>query len=90
MNGENQAQQEQHPLAERVARLEAIVTYQGQARVDLREEVRAGFAKMDKQFDRVNEQILKIRTTDFRILLGIGLSTAFATVGFIVKFLGLF
>ncbi|MYN16935.1 hypothetical protein GTP81_09230 [Rugamonas sp. FT107W] len=49
----------------------------------------AGFARVDAEFVRVHEQLMKIRTTDFRILLGICLSTALGTIGLIVKVFGL-
>ena len=89
MNGNNQPQQEQHRIAERVAHLETAVEYQGKAVLDLREEVRAGFARVDAEFVRVHEQLMKIRTTDFRILLSISLTTALGTVSLIVKVFGL-
>jgi hypothetical protein len=89
MNGNNQPQQEQHHIAERVAHLETAVDYQGKAVQDLREEVRAGFARVDAEFVRVHEQLTRIRTTDFRILLSICLTTALGTVGLIVKAFGL-
>ena len=96
MNGNNQPQQEQHHVAERVAHLETAIDYQGKAMLCLREEVREGFARVDAKFAhidaefvRVHEQLTQIRTTDFRILLSICLTTAFGTVGLIVKALGL-
>ncbi len=103
MNGNTQSQQEQHLVAERVARLETAIDYQGQALACFRDEVRAGFVRTDAEFVpvhaefervhaefvRVHEQLVKIRTTDFRILLGISLSTALGMVGLIIKVLGL-
>jgi hypothetical protein len=44
---------------------------------------------VDAEFVRVHEQLLKIRTTDFRILLSICLTTALGTVGLIIKVFGL-
>ncbi|MYN16940.1 hypothetical protein GTP81_09255 [Rugamonas sp. FT107W] len=82
MNGNNQPQQEQHHLAERVAHLETAIDYQSQAISELREETRADFV-------RVHEQLLKVRTTDFRILLSISLSTALGVVGLLIKVFGL-
>ncbi|OEZ61459.1 hypothetical protein [Duganella sp. HH105] len=89
MNGNNQPQQEQHRIAERVAHLETAIDYQGKAVQDLREEMRAGFTRNDAEFVRVHEQLMKIRTTDFRILLSIGLGTALGTVGLVTKVFGL-
>lgn len=96
MNGNNQPQQEQHHIAERVAHLETAVDYQGKAVQDLREEVREGFARVDAkfvridaEFVRVHEQLMHIRTTDFRLLLSICLTTALGTVGLIIKAFGL-
>ncbi|GJJ02317.1 hypothetical protein RugamoR64_28550 [Duganella rhizosphaerae] len=89
MNGNNQPQQEQHRMAERVAHLETAIDYQGQALSGLREETRAGFARVDNEFVRVHEQLMKIRTTDFRILLSICLTTALGTVGLLIKVFGL-
>lgn len=96
MNGNNQPQQEQHHIAERVAHLETAVDYQGKALADLREETRAGFARVDAsfvrvdaEFVRVHEQLLKVRTTDFRILLSISLTTALGVVGLLIKVFGL-
>ncbi|ELX11477.1 hypothetical protein Jab_1c00600 [Janthinobacterium sp. HH01] len=89
MNGNNQPQQEQHRIAERVAHLETAIDYQGKAVRDLREEMRAGFTRNDAAFVRVHEQLMKIRTTDFRILLSIGLGTALGTVGLVIKVFGL-
>lgn len=89
MNGNNQPQQEQHSIAERVARLETAINYHGQALAGLREEMRAGFVRTDTGFDRVDEQLMKTRTTDFRILLSIGLTTALGTMSLIVKVFGL-
>lgn len=89
MNGNNQPQQEQHHVIERIARLETAVDYHGQAISGLREEMRAGFARTDAEFVRVHEQLMKIRTTDFRILLSISLTTALGTLGLIVKVFGL-
>jgi hypothetical protein len=88
MNANHQPQQERH-IAERVAHLETALDYQGQAVSGLREETRAGFARVDAEFVRVHEQLLKIRTTDFRILLSICLTTALGTVGLIIKVFGL-
>ncbi len=89
MNGNNQPQQEQHRIAERVARVETAIDYQGQAISGLRDETRAGFARVDADFVRVHEQLLKIRTTDFRILLSICLTTALGTMGLLIKVFGL-
>lgn len=142
MNGNNQPQQEQHHIIERIARLETAVDYQSQAISVLREEMRAGFsradasvntgfahiddkfahvndkfahvddqfarvddqfarvdaqfarvdaqfARVDAEFVRVYEQLMKIRTTDFRILMSISLTTALGTVSLIVKVFGL-
>jgi hypothetical protein len=96
MNGNNQPQQEQHHIAERVAHLETAVDYQGKAVQDLREEVREGFARVDArfvridaEFVRVHEQLMHIRTTDFRILLSISLTTALGTIGLVIKAFGL-
>ncbi|WP_332853899.1 hypothetical protein [Duganella sp. S19_KUP01_CR8] len=89
MNGNNQPQQEQHRIAERVARVETAIDYQGQAISGLRDETRAGFARVDAEFVRVHEQLLKIRTTDFRILLSICLTTALGTMGLLIKVFGL-
>ena len=89
MNSNQQSQQEQRHIAERVAHLETSIEYQGQAASGLREEMRAGFARTDAEFVRVHAQLLKIRTTDFRILLSICLTTAFGTAGLIIKTFGL-
>ncbi|MFA9216361.1 MAG: hypothetical protein ACEQSK_04565 [Sphingomonadaceae bacterium] len=89
MNGNHQPQQEQHQIAERIAHLETAIDYQGQAIAGLRLEVRAGGERTDAEFARVHEQLLKIRTTDFRILLSICLTTALGTAGLIIKVLGL-
>ncbi len=110
MHGNNQPQQEQHRIAERVAHVETAIDYQGEALSGLREEMRAGFVRtdtgfvrvdagfarvdaqfvrVDAEFVRVHEQLMKIRTTDFRILLSICLTTAFGTVGLIIKVFGL-
>ncbi|WP_332853896.1 hypothetical protein [Duganella sp. S19_KUP01_CR8] len=96
MNGNNQPQQEQHRIAERVAHFETAIDYQGQAISGLREEMRGGFTRVDAQFSRVDaefvrvhEQLMKIRTTDFRILLSICLTTALGTMSLIVKVYGL-
>jgi hypothetical protein len=94
MNGDNQPQQEH--IAERVAHLETVIDYQGKAVLDLREEMRSGFAhvdakfvRIDTEFVRVHEQLMQIRTTDFRILLSFCLTTALGTAGLIVKVFGL-
>ncbi|MYM85987.1 hypothetical protein GTP91_02200 [Rugamonas sp. FT82W] len=50
----------------------------------------AGFARIDAHFVRVHEQLMKIRTTDFRILMSISLTTALGTLSLIVKVYGLF
>lgn len=84
----NQQSQQGH-IAERVARLETAIDYQGGAISGLRDEVRAGFGRTDAEFVRMHEQLLKIRTTDFRILLSICLSTALGTAGLIIKVFGL-
>lgn len=89
MNGNNQPQHEQYHITERVARLETALEYQGNTMSELREDMRAGFARTDAEFVRVHEQLMKIRTTDFRILLSIGLSTALGTISLIVKVFGL-
>ncbi|RFP08239.1 MULTISPECIES: hypothetical protein [unclassified Duganella] len=103
MNGKHQPLQEHHSIAERVARLETAIHYQGQAISRLQEGMRAdfvrtdggfvrvdmGFARMNAEFARVHEQLLKIRTTDFRILLSICLTTALGTMSLIVKIYGL-
>ncbi|HWW69076.1 MAG TPA: hypothetical protein VN089_03980 [Duganella sp.] len=92
----NSNQQGQHSIAERVAHLETAVDYQGQAASGLRQEMHAGFVRMDAEFVRVDaefvrvhEQLLRIRTTDFRILLSICLTTALGTAGLIIKVFGL-
>ncbi len=90
MNGNNQPQQEQHHIAERVAHLETAIDYQGKAMLALREDMLAGFSRVDAEFVRVHEQLMKIRTTDFRILLSTSLTTALGTVSLIVKVFGLF
>ncbi|MEO5934972.1 MAG: hypothetical protein ABIQ08_15655 [Duganella sp.] len=89
MNSNHQSQQGQHYIAERVARLVTAIDYQGQAVSGLREEMRAGFVRTDAEFVRVHEQLLRIRTTDFRILLSICLTTALGTAGLIIKVFGL-
>lgn len=89
MNSNHQSQQSQHCIAERVAHLETAIDYQGQAVSGLREEMRAGFVRTDAEFVRVHEQLMRIRTTDFRILLSICLTTALGTAGLIVKVYGL-
>ena len=88
MNANHQLQPE-HRIAERLAHLETALDFQGQAVSGLREESRAGFDRVDAEFVRVHEQLLKIRTTDFRILLSICLTTALGTVGLIIKVFGL-
>jgi hypothetical protein len=88
MNGDNQPQQEQHHLAERVARVETALDYQGKAMAELRDEVRAGFAQMDRRFTQLESQILKARTSDFRILLSICLTTALSVIGLLIKAIG--
>jgi hypothetical protein len=95
MNANHQPQQERH-IAERLAHLETGLDYQVQAISGLREETRAGFARVDAEFVRVNaefvrvhEQLMKIRTTDFRILLSICLTTALGTAGLVIKVFGL-
>lgn len=95
MNGNNQPQQEQHHIAERVAHLETAIDYQGKAMQGLREEVRDGFTRVDTKFGhvdaefvRVHEQLMKIRTSDFRILVSITLTTALGTVSLILKVFG--
>jgi hypothetical protein len=85
----NQQPQQAQRNAERVAHLETALDYRAQALSGLREEARAGFARVDAEFVRVHEQLLKIRTTDFRILLSICLTTALGTVGLVVKVFGL-
>lgn len=89
MNSNHQSQQSQHYIAERVAHLETAIDHQGQAVSGLREEMRAGFVRTDAEFVRIHEQLMKIRTTDFRILLSICLTTALGTAGLIVKVYGL-
>lgn len=90
MNGNNQPQQEQHHVAERVAHLETAIHYQGKAITELREDMRAGFVRTEAELVRMHEQLTKIRTTDFRILLSISLTTALGTFGIIVRMLGWF
>ncbi|MCU6497337.1 hypothetical protein LPN04_05950 [Rugamonas sp. A1-17] len=92
MNGDNQPQQEQHRVVERIARVETAIDYQDKAQSLLHEAMQRGFARIDQQFDRLqdelvrmNGQITQARTTDFRILLGICMTTAFGTIGLIVK-----
>jgi len=51
--------------------------------------VDAEFARVHAEFVRVHEQLTKIRTVDFRILLGICLSTALGTMSLVVKLFGL-
>lgn len=63
---------------------------QGKAIAELREDMRAGFARTEAELIRVHEQLTKIRTTDFRILLSISLTTALGTFGIIVRMLGWF
>ena len=89
MNSNHQSQQGQHDIAERVAHLETAVDHQGQAASGLREEMPTGFVRMDAEFVRVHEQLLRIRTTDFRILLSICLATALGTAGLVIKVFGL-
>lgn len=89
MNSNHQPQQEQHRTAERVAHLDTALDHQAQAMAGFREDMRAGFARVDAEFIRVHEQLLKTRTTDFRILLSICLSTALGTASLIVKAFGL-
>jgi hypothetical protein len=88
MNANHQPQEERR-VAERLAHLEMALDYQGQAIAGLHEETRAGFARVDAEFVRVHEQLMKIRTTDFRILLSICLTTALGTVGLVIKIFGL-
>jgi hypothetical protein len=90
MNSNHQSEHGQNYIAERVAHLETAIEYQGQAVSGLRDEMRAGFVRTDAEFVRVHEQLMKIRTTDFRILLSICLTTALGTAGLIVKVFGLF
>jgi hypothetical protein len=68
MNGDNQPQQEQYRLIERLARVETAIEYQGKAMSE-------GFARVDAHF---------------RILFSLGMTTAFGTLGLILKALGLF
>jgi hypothetical protein len=89
MNGENQGQQEQHRPSERVAHLETALDYQNASLLGLREEMRTGFARMDAEFVRVHAQLTKIRTTDFRILLSIFLTTALGNLGLLFKVYGM-
>ena len=89
MNSNHQPEHGQNYIAERVAHLETAIEYQGQAVSGLRDEMRAGFVRTDAEFVRVHEQLIKIRTTDFRILLSICLTTALGTAGLIVKVYGL-
>lgn len=52
------------------------------------DEMRAGFARIDTKFDRVDahfERLQDQRNKDFRILLGISTATALGTIGLIVK-----
>lgn len=78
MNGNNQPQQDQHHIAERIAHIETAIDYQGRAIEELRGEM-----------VRVHEQMMKIRTTDFRLLLSINLTTAIGTLTVIIKMFGL-
>jgi hypothetical protein len=100
MNGENQSQQDNLHVAERLARVETAVDYHDKIIAALREEMREGFARLearmdagfqrvDARFRDVDVQLIKIRTTDFRILLGICLTVAFSTVGLIIKVSGM-
>ena len=89
MASNHQSQQDQPYIAERVAHLETAIDYQGQAVSGLRDEMRAGFVRTGAEFVRVHEQLMKIRTTDFRILLSLCLTTALGTAGLIVKVYGL-
>ena len=89
MNSNHQSQQSPHYIAARLAHLETAIDHQGQTVSGLREEMRAGFIRTDAEFVRVHEQLMKIRTTDFRILLSICLTTALGTAGLIVKVYGL-
>lgn len=81
MNGDNQAQQEQHRLAERIAHVETAVEYLGKEQSDMRDEMR-------ERFSHVDAQILKIRTTDLRILLGICTTMALGILGLVIKVFG--
>lgn len=78
MNGNNQPQQDQHHIAERIEHIETAIDYQGKAIEALRDEM-----------VRVHEQMTKIRTTDFRLLLSISLTTAIGTFTVIIKMFGL-
>ena len=69
MNSNHQPRQGQPYIAERVAHLETAIDYQSQALAGLRDDMRAGFVRTDAEFVRVHEQLMKIRTTDFRICL---------------------
>jgi len=89
MNSNPQSQPGPHYIAERVAHLETAIDYQGQAISGLRDETRAGFVRTDAEFVRMHEQLSRIRTTDFRILLSICLSTALGTAGLLIKVFGL-
>jgi hypothetical protein len=89
MNSNHQSQQGQHNIAERVAHLETAIDHQRQAVTGLRDELRAGFVRTDAEFLRMHKQLLRIRTTDFRILLRICLTTALGTAGLIIKVFGL-
>lgn len=55
---------------------------------ELQQEMRAGFHRIHAELARVNEQLMKIRTTDFRILLGVNLTAAIGTFLIFVKMLG--
>lgn len=67
MNGNNQPQQEQHRIAERVAHLETAVDYQGQILSGLREEMRAGFVRTDTGFDRVDARFVRVDSEFARV-----------------------
>jgi hypothetical protein len=84
MNGDKLPQQEQHHFAERLARVETAVDYLGKALSDLREEMRAGFARLEARLDRLEEQ----HNRDFRILLGLCMTTVFGVIGLIAKAFG--
>jgi hypothetical protein len=45
---------------------------------------------VNEEFRLAHEQIRKSRITDFRILFGIGMTTAFVTLGLVIRALGLF
>lgn len=59
-----------------------------QSQQELGDAIRAGFARTDAELARIHEQLMKIRTTDFRILFGISLTTALGIFGLILRIFG--